>query len=91
MKRHVAQPRIDLDVWAQRLGKIGNEDREIRLNELQIPVISTNVILRKKVEAPFIGMVQTSTSVGELSSSVLNRYRHVLTRTATSFLRKLRS
>jgi hypothetical protein len=58
----------------ERLARIDTEERERSLNLLQVPVISLSVIYRKVADRPFMGMVETSTSVGDVSAQVLGSY-----------------
>jgi hypothetical protein len=58
----------------ERLARIDTEERERSLNLLQVPVISLSIIYRKTTEKPFMGMVETSTSVGDVSALVLGSY-----------------
>jgi hypothetical protein len=56
------------------LDKIGAQERETALERTAVPTISLNVIYRKVADQPFMGTVETSTSVGVLSNSVMGRY-----------------
>ena len=58
----------------ERLARIDTEERERSLNLLQVPVISLSVVYRKATDKPFMGMVETSTSVGDVSAQVLGSY-----------------
>lgn len=58
----------------ERLNKIGVEERETRLNKLMIPTISLNIVFCKKNNNPFMGMVETSTSVGNVPTDILSSY-----------------
>ena len=58
----------------ERLARIDTEKRERSLDLLQVPVISLSVVYRKVNEKPFMGMVETSTSVGDVSAQVLGSY-----------------
>jgi hypothetical protein len=58
----------------ERLAMIDTEQRERSLDLLQVPVISLSVVYRKVNERPFMGMVETSTSVGDVSAQVLGSY-----------------
>ncbi len=60
----------------QRLGRIGTADRETTLDRTPVPTISISLIFRKTREAPFMGMVETSTSVGTLGADLLSSYGH---------------
>lgn len=63
---------------AQRLACIDTDTRESRLNRLEIPIVSLSVIFRKKRSGAFKGLVETSTSVGNVPSSVLRSYGRAL-------------
>jgi hypothetical protein len=58
----------------ERLNRIGREPRETMLDRLGIPTISINVLYRKQRELPFMGTVETSTSVGAVPSDILTTY-----------------
>lgn len=57
-----------------RLGRIGTEDRETALNRIAVPMIAIGLIYRKTEDTPFMGTVETSTSVGEVPSDVFANY-----------------
>ena len=59
---------------SERLAKIGKVDRETLLDSLKIPMISLGLVFAKSTEKPFMGMVETSTSVGDIPSKVTNSY-----------------
>lgn len=59
-----------------RLDKIGKSDRETMLDAMDIPTISITLIYRKAHDVPFMGMVETSTSVGDIPGSVTGAYQH---------------
>jgi hypothetical protein len=61
-------------VLEERLKMIGREPRETMLDRLGIPTISINVLYRKQRELPFMGTVETSTSVGAVPTDVLMTY-----------------
>ena len=58
----------------KRLGMIGQQKRETDLDRTRVPVISINVLYRKRTGAPFMGTVDTSTSVGSVAADVLKNY-----------------
>jgi hypothetical protein len=58
----------------QRLDKIGKVDRETMLDNLKIPIISIGLVFRKVKDMPFMGMVETSTSVGNVPTEVTDSY-----------------
>lgn len=66
---------------AQRLDHIGSAPRERTLAATPIPTISINVVYRKVHDAPFTGPAETSTSVGEIPSSVVGAYRGAVAKT----------
>lgn len=59
----------------KRLDKIGKFERESHLDKTGIPVISLNIVYRKKKDVPFMGTVETSTSVGSVPGEVLGSYQ----------------
>lgn len=59
----------------RRLGRIDAVARDRTLAATPIPTISINVVYRKVHDAPFTGPAETSTSVGEIPSSVVGAYR----------------
>lgn len=65
----------------QRLDRIGTAAREKALAATPIPTISINVVYRKVHDAPFTGPAETSTSVGEIPSSVVGAYRGAVAKT----------
>lgn len=74
----------------KRLDRIATDERESHQNALEIPVISINIVMRKTKRQPFMGTVETSTSVGALSSDVIESYRQVLSKAASRVSRWLR-
>ena len=58
----------------KRLEKIGQVERESVLDRTSIPTISIALVYRKVKEVPFMGTVETSTSVGALPSDLLSTY-----------------
>lgn len=59
----------------ERLDKIGKDPRETALDAMKIPTIALCIIYRKKTDVPFMGTVETSTSVGKITNAVLTAYR----------------
>ena len=59
----------------KRLDMIGRVERETVLNGTKIPTISIGLVFRKKNSDPFMGTVETSTSVGSVPSDVLVSYQ----------------
>jgi hypothetical protein len=59
---------------ARRLELIGHDERETALDNTEIPSISISVIYRKVQDVPFMGTVETSTSVGAVPLGVLGTY-----------------
>jgi SAM-dependent methyltransferase len=59
---------------ARLLAKIGTETRETALAEAKIPTVSINVLFRKTKDAPFIGAIEMSTSVGTVPDHVKADY-----------------
>jgi len=57
-----------------RLGRIGQDPRETALAAIPVPTISINVVYRKWRDTPFMGTVETSTSVGLIPSAVSDSY-----------------
>ncbi|WP_413208114.1 hypothetical protein [Rhodospirillum sp. A1_3_36] len=57
-----------------RLEQIGVAERETMQNSMLVPTISISVVLRKTQNIAFMGMVETSTSVGELGSTLQESY-----------------
>jgi len=58
----------------ERLSRIGTEPQETALSATQVPTISINVVYKKAKDAPFMGTVETSTSVGQIPRAVGGRY-----------------
>lgn len=61
-------------VLNERLGRIGREQRETAIDSIKVPVISLSIIYRKRADTPFMGTVETSTSVGNVPTDVLGGY-----------------
>jgi hypothetical protein len=61
-------------VLTKRLEKIGQAERESVLDKIGIPTISIALVYRKVKDVPFMGTVETSTSVGALPSDLLSTY-----------------
>lgn len=61
-------------VLTKRLEMIGKEDRETVLDKTGIPTISICLVYRKDKNVPFMGTVETSTSVGAVPTGVLGSY-----------------
>lgn len=59
----------------KRLDMIGRVERETVLDRTGIPTISIGLVFRKKSNNPFMGTVETSTSVGSVPSDVLITYK----------------
>ena len=57
-----------------RLSRIGQDPRETLLAGTPVPTISINVVYRKERDAPFMGTVETSTSVGHIPRAVSASY-----------------
>ncbi len=62
-------------VLTKRLEKIGQVERESLLDRTNIPTISIALVYRKVKNVPFMGTVETSTSVGALPSDLLSAYK----------------
>ena len=62
-------------VLTRRLNRIGQAERETILDKTQIPTILIGLVFRKKRDIPFVGTVETSTSVGTVSPGVLAAYK----------------
>jgi len=58
----------------KRLEKIGEVKRETALDGMSIPMISIGIIFRKEEKNPFMGAVETSTSVGSISLGIITKY-----------------
>ncbi|WP_439580648.1 hypothetical protein [Elioraea sp.] len=67
----------------RRLAGIETEPRDRRLAALSIPAVTINVIYRKVRDAPFMGTMEASTSVGEIPSVVSNTYRGAMGKATT--------
>ena len=59
----------------KRLEKIGVDPRETAIDKIEIPTTAINIIYRKTKETPFMGTVETSTSVGHLPTDVMQSYQ----------------
>ena len=62
-------------VLTKRLDQIGQTERESILDQAKIPVISIALVYRKDKDIPFMGTVETSTSVGEVPTTVTEGYQ----------------
>ncbi|QCI63175.1 class I SAM-dependent methyltransferase [Phreatobacter stygius] len=58
----------------KRLELIGQVERETVLDRTGIPVIALQIVYRKQKNVPFMGTVETSTSVGSVPAEVLGSY-----------------
>ena len=58
----------------KRLEKIGETKRETFLDGMGIPMISIGIVFRKEENNPFMGAVETSTSVGSISLGIITKY-----------------
>lgn len=61
-------------VLTKRLDMIGANARETLQDQIKIPMIALCIVYRKKVDSPFMGTVETSTSVGGVPADVLGSY-----------------
>jgi hypothetical protein len=61
-------------VLTKRLENIGQAERESVQDQTNIPTISIALVYRKVKDVPFMGTVETSTSVGALPSDLLSAY-----------------
>ena len=66
-------------VLTKRLDQIGQTERESILDQAKIPVISIALVYRKDKDIPFMGTVETSTSVGEVPTTVTEGYQQAAT------------
>jgi hypothetical protein len=66
-------------VLTKRLDQIGQTERESILDRAKIPVISIALVYRKDKDIPFMGTVETSTSVGEVPTTVTEGYQQAAT------------
>lgn len=58
-----------------RLDKIGKIERETIQDATGVPTISIALVYRKNLDVPFMGTVETSTSVGTVPNDVLGTYQ----------------
>jgi hypothetical protein len=58
----------------RRLEKIGLAERESVIDRTKIPTIAICLVYKKNVDVPFMGTVETSTSVGAVPADVLDNY-----------------
>lgn len=68
------QYQVNFPALTKRLKMIGAVDRETALDQMDIPTVSIGIILRKGKKYPFMGAMETSTSVGSISLSVFRKY-----------------
>lgn len=61
-------------VLTKRLEMIGHEDRETLLDQTGIPTIGICLVYRKDKDVPFMGTVETSTSVGTIPTDLRGSY-----------------
>jgi hypothetical protein len=61
-------------VLTKRLKMIGQDARESLLDRTKVPTISISLIYRKDKNVPFMGTVETSTSVGAVPGAVTASY-----------------
>lgn len=57
-----------------RLARIGKEPSETAIDALEIPTVAIGLLMRRRTGDPFMGTVETSTSVGNVPKSVLSSY-----------------
>lgn len=58
----------------KRLELIGTDERETVLDNTKIPAIAISLVYRKQLDKPFMGTIETSTSVGSVPADVLVTY-----------------
>jgi hypothetical protein len=58
----------------ERVAQIGKSERETLIDQLKVPTIGLSVIYRKVKDIPFMGTIETSTSVGLVPDKVLGAY-----------------
>ena len=61
-------------VLTKRLALIGTADRETKQDQTEVPVIALQIVYRKNKNVPFMGTVETSTSVGAVPTEVTDSY-----------------
>lgn len=61
-------------VLTDRLALIGKDARETKQDETKVPVIALQIVYRKNFDVPFMGTVETSTSVGAVPTEVTDSY-----------------
>ncbi|MGY3605919.1 MULTISPECIES: hypothetical protein [unclassified Bradyrhizobium] len=61
-------------VLTQRLENIGKVERETVQDRTAVPTIAIGIIYRKNQDVPFMGTVETSTSVGQLPTDLMSSY-----------------
>lgn len=61
-------------VLTQRIENIGKVERETVQDRIAVPTIAIGIIYRKNQDVPFMGTVETSTSVGQLPSDLMTSY-----------------
>jgi hypothetical protein len=61
-------------VLSKRLDKIGKVERESVQDRINVPMIAICLVYRKGKDVPFMGTVETSTSVGSLPADLLSAY-----------------
>ena len=58
----------------KRLSRIGVDARETAMAALKVPTVGISFVYRKKTGRPFMGTLETSTSVGIIPDTVTNTY-----------------
>jgi hypothetical protein len=59
----------------ETLSRVGSQSLETELDSLNVPTVAVNVVFRKIREAPFMGVFEASTSVGDIPSEVRSAYQ----------------
>jgi hypothetical protein len=63
-------------VLTDRLALIGKSERETKQDETKVPVIALQIVYCKHLDVPFMGTVETSTSVGAVPTEVTDSYHN---------------
>ncbi|MCR9219891.1 MAG: class I SAM-dependent methyltransferase [Alphaproteobacteria bacterium] len=68
------QYQIYFPVLTDRIGRIGTDERETRQDAIQVPTIAICLVFRKTQDTPFMGTLETSTSVGAFTGDLRDGY-----------------
>jgi hypothetical protein len=56
------------------LGRLSSDETYRSMARIAVPVVGINMVFRKLIDAPFVGAMEFSTTVGDVSSDIKNQY-----------------